>query len=99
MGRIKASSIEEVRLRVNLVDLISPYTPLKKRGSAYVGLSPFQNEKTPSFYVYPDKGFYHCFSSSQGGDLFKFIQVKENLSFPEAVEFIEKRFSINLEYE
>ena len=99
MGRIKASSIEEVRLRVNLVDLISPYTPLKKRGSAYVGLSPFQNEKTPSFYVYPDKGFYHCFSSSQGGDLFKFIQVKENLSFPEAVEFIAKRFSINLEYE
>lgn len=99
MGRIKASSIEEVRARVNLVDLISPYTPLKKRGSAYIGLSPFQNEKTPSFYVYPDKGFYHCFSSSQGGDLFKFIQVKENLSFPEAVEFIAKRFSINLEYE
>ena len=99
MGRIKASSIEEVRSRVNLVDLISPYTPLKKRGSAYIGLSPFQNEKTPSFYVYPEKGFYHCFSSSQGGDLFKFIQVKENLSFPEAVEYIAKRFSITLEYE
>ncbi|MBQ6534330.1 MAG: DNA primase [Opitutales bacterium] len=99
MPKIKQSSIEEVRARVSLVDLISPYTPLKKSGAAYKGLSPFASEKTPSFFVYPDKGFYYCFSTSQGGDLFKFIQVKENMSFPEAVEFIAQRFSIPLEYE
>ncbi len=99
MARIKASSIEEVRSRVNIVDLISAYTPLKKSGASYKGLSPFTNEKTPSFFVYPDKGFYYCFSTSQGGDLFKFVQIKENLTFPEAVEFIAKRFSITLEYE
>ncbi len=99
MARIKASSIEEVRSRVSLVDFISAYTPLKKSGASYKGLSPFTNEKTPSFFVYPDKGFYYCFSTSQGGDLFKFAQIKENLTFPEAVEFIAQRFSINLEYE
>jgi len=99
MARIKASSIEEVRARVSLYDVVSAYVNLKKSGSSYKGLSPFTNEKTPSFFVYPDKGFYYCFSTSQGGDLFKFVQVKENLTFPEAVEFIANRFSVQLEYE
>ena len=99
MARITASSVEEVRNRVNVYDLISGYVALKKSGSSYRGLSPFSAEKTPSFYVYPDKGFYYCFSTSQGGDIFKFVQVKENLTFPEAVEFIANRFSIKLEFE
>ena len=72
---------------------------LRKAGSSYKGLSPFATEKTPSFFVYPDKGFYYCFSTSQGGDIFKFVQTKENLSFPEAVEFIANKFSVKLEYE
>ncbi len=99
MPMISQASIEELRSRVNIYDLVSQYVSLKKSGSQYKGLSPFTTEKTPSFYVYPDKGFYYCFSTSQGGDLFKFVQVKENLSFPEAVEFIANRFSIKLEYE
>ena len=99
MGRIKQSSIEEVRSRVGLADLISNYVSLKKSGSAYRGLSPFSHEKTPSFFVYPDKGFYYCFSTSQGGDIFKFVMAKENLNFPEAVEFIAKKYAITLEYE
>lgn len=99
MARIKQSSIEEVRARVDLADFISNYVSLKKSGAAFKGLSPFAHEKTPSFYVYPEKGFYYCFSTSQGGDLFKFAMTKENLNFPEAVEFIAKRYSINLEYE
>ena len=99
MARIKQSSIEEVRARVNLADFISNYVALKKSGSALKGLSPFTHEKTPSFFVYPEKGFYYCFSTSQGGDLFKFAMVKENLNFPEAVEFIAKKYAINLEYE
>ncbi len=99
MARISQTSIEELRSRVNIYDLVSQYVSLKKSGSAYKGLSPFTNEKTPSFFVYPDKGFYYCFSTSQGGDLFKFVQVKENLSYREAVEFIANRFSVKLEYE
>ncbi len=99
MARISQASIEELRSRVNIYDLVSQYVSLKKSGSAYKGLSPFTTEKTPSFFVYPDKGFYYCFSTSQGGDLFKFVQVKENLNYREAVEFIANRFSFKLEYE
>lgn len=99
MPIIKASSVEEVRTRVSVYDIVSRYVSLKKVGANFRGLSPFKNEKTPSFYVYPDKNFYYCFSTSQGGDIFKFIQVKENLSFGEAIEFIADRFGINLEYE
>lgn len=99
MARIKQSSIEDVRARVSLADFISNYVNLKKSGSALKGLSPFTHEKTPSFFVYPEKGFYYCFSTSQGGDLFKFAMIKENLNFPEAVEFIAKKYGITLEYE
>lgn len=99
MPRIKKSCIEEIKARVSVYDVVSAYVNLKKSGSAYKGLSPFANEKTPSFFVYPDKGFYYCFSTSQGGDIFEFIKIKENLSFYEAVEFIANRFSIKLEYE
>lgn len=99
MPRIKDSSIDEVRNRVNIYDLVSLYVSLKKSGASFKGLSPFTSEKTPSFFVYPDKNFYYCFSTSQGGDIFKFVQVKEGMSFPEAVEFIANRFSITLEYE
>ena len=99
MPRIKDSSIDELRNRVNIYDLVSLYVSLKKSGSSYRGLSPFSSEKTPSFFVYPDKGFYYCFSTSQGGDIFKFVQVKEGMTFPEAAEFIANRFSIPLEYD
>lgn len=99
MPFIKKSSIEEVRARVNIYDIVSRYVNLRKCGSSYKGLSPFTNEKTPSFFVYPDKNFYYCFSTSQGGDIFQFIKIKENLNFNEAVEFIADRFSIPLQYE
>ena len=78
MPKIKASSIEELKARVNIYDVVSAYVSLKKSGSSYKGLSPFTTEKTPSFFVYPDKGFYYCFSTSQGGDIFEFIKIKED---------------------
>ncbi len=99
MPLIKSSSIEEIRDRVPIEDLVGRYVHLKKTGSSYRGLSPFKNEKTPSFYVYPEKKFYYCFSTSQGGDVFKFLQVKEGLSFYEAAEFLAERYGIKLEYE
>lgn len=99
MPKIKDSCIEDIRNRVNIYDLVSQYVSLKRSGAHFKGLSPFTVEKTPSFFVYPDRGFYYCFSTSQGGDIFKFVQTKESLNFPEAVEFIANRFGIAIEYE
>lgn len=99
MPFIARQSIEEVRNRVNILDVVSSYTQLKRSGSRYSGLSPFTEEKTPSFFVDPDKSLYYCFSTSQGGDLFKFVQAMENLDFQEAVENLAARFGIELQYE
>ena len=99
MPFIARQSIEEVRNRVDILDVVSSYTQLKRSGSRYSGLSPFTQEKTPSFFVDPDKALYYCFSTSQGGDLFKFVQTMENLSFQEAVENLAARYSIPLQYE
>lgn len=99
MPRIAQRSIETLKHQVNLVDVVSPYVQLKRAGKSWKGLSPFTQEKTPSFYVHPDRGFYKCFSSGEGGDLFSFVMKQENLEFIEAVEFIAQKFNINLEYE
>ena len=85
--------------QVNLVDVVSPYVQLKRAGRSWKGLSPFTQEKTPSFYVHPDRGFFKCFSTGEGGDLFSFVMKMENLEFIEAVEFLARKFNINLEYE
>jgi DNA primase len=76
--------VEDIKDRVDLYDLISPYVQLKKSGAKWVGLSPFNQEKTPSFYVDSNKGFFHCFSSGEKGDAISFVQKVENLTFPEA---------------
>lgn len=99
MPRVTQNSIEALKQQVNLVDVVSPYVQLKRAGRSWKGLSPFTQEKTPSFYVHPDRGFYKCFSTGEGGDLFSFVMKQENLEFPEAIEFIAKRFNITLEYE
>ncbi|MEJ6622688.1 MAG: CHC2 zinc finger domain-containing protein, partial [Opitutae bacterium] len=90
--------VEELKDRVDLYDLISPYVQLKKSGAKWVGLSPFNQEKTPSFYVDSVKGFFHCFSSGEKGDALSFVQKIENLTFPEAIEFLANRFGIPIRY-
>lgn len=96
---IKRSSIENLKSRVNIVELAGRVTALTKRGHSYVGLSPFVSEKTPSFFVEPDKNVFYCFASNQGGDAITFVQMTEHLDFYEAVETIAERFNIALEYE
>ncbi len=98
MARITQQSIEKIKHQVNLLDVVSPYVELKRSGSSWKGLSPFTQEKTPSFYVHPDRGFYKCFSTGEGGDCFTFIMKLENLEFLEAIEFLAKKFNIALEY-
>ncbi|MDP0497054.1 MAG: DNA primase [Verrucomicrobiota bacterium JB024] len=99
MPRVKRSSIENLRQRVSLLDVVAPYTQMKRAGAQFRGLSPFNPEKTPSFYVHPEKNVFMDYSSGNAGDLFRFVQLKENLEFGEAVELLAQRFSVQLEYE
>lgn len=99
MPKIKRSSIEAIRHQVNLVDVAGAYTQMKRAGSQWRGLSPFGAEKTPSFFVHPEKNVFMDYSSGNAGDLFRFVQLKENLNFHEAVEMLASRFNIPLEYE
>ena len=78
--------LDEIRARLSVSSVVGKHVKLVRRGREYVGLSPFSNEKTPSFTVNDEKGFYHCFSSGEHGDIFKFLMKTQNLSFPEAVE-------------
>lgn len=99
MPLIKRSCIDEIKGRVNIYDVVTPYVNLKKTGANWRGLSPFNPEKTPSFYVLPEKNIFKCFSSGHAGDVFRFVELVENLNFQEAVESIASRFGINLDYE
>ena len=80
------SFLDEIRARLPVSQVVSRRVPLKRAGREWKGLSPFNKEKTPSFTVNDQKGFYHCFSSSKHGDIFTFLMETEGLSFPEAVE-------------
>ena len=88
--------IEEVRSRNDIVDLISTYVSLKKKGSSYFGLCPFHNEKSPSFSVSRDKQMYYCFGCGAGGNIYTFLMEYENFSFPEAVRFLAERSGMEL---
>jgi DNA primase len=88
--------IDDLRLQANIVQVVQEYVSLKKAGRTYKGLCPFHGEKTPSFTVDPDKGFFHCFGCNRGGDVFKFIELQESLSFPEAVKLVASKFGVSL---
>jgi len=78
--------LEEIKLRLKVSTVVSKTVSLKKRGKEYVGLSPFKNEKTPSFTVNDEKEFYHCFATSEHGNIFDFVMKTQNLRFGEAVK-------------
>jgi DNA primase len=86
--------INEIRTRADIVAVIGQHVQLKKAGRSFKGLCPFHNEKTPSFQVMPDKGFFNCFGCQKSGDIFKFVMEIEGKSFVEAVEQLGARFNI-----
>ena len=88
--------VEEVRMRNDIVDVISSYVKLQKRGSTYFGLCPFHNEKTPSFSVTPSKQMYSCFGCGAGGNVITFLMEYENFTFPEALAYLAERAGIEL---
>jgi DNA primase len=92
-------TIEEIRSRVDLVELIGEYVELKKSGTSYKGLCPFHGEKTPSFHVQPLKQIFHCFGCHKGGNCFTFLIGVEGLNFPEAVKKLAARVGVVIEEE
>lgn len=88
--------VEEVRTRNDIVDVISGYVKLQRKGSSYFGLCPFHNEKSPSFSVSPGKQMYYCFGCGAGGNVLTFIMEYENYSFPEALKLLADRAGVNL---
>ncbi|MEJ2104689.1 MAG: DNA primase, partial [Ignavibacteriaceae bacterium] len=97
--RIPESKIEEIRESINIVDVISQYVQLRKRGKNYVGLCPFHSEKTPSFTVSDEKQIFHCFGCHTGGNVFKFLTEYHKISFVEAVQELAEQQGITIEFD
>ena len=87
---------EEIRSRLNIEDVIGEYVELKRAGRSYKGLSPFTGEKTPSFFVSPEKNIWHDFSSNKGGDVFAFVMEAEGMDFRQAMEFLARKAGVDL---
>ena len=100
MAKINEQDIDTLRERADVVDVISGYSKMKKSGGhTFKGLCPFHSEKTPSFTVDAARGLFYCFGCNEGGNIYHFIQKVENLSFPEAVEWLARRVGYDIRYE
>lgn len=93
-----ADTVQLIKEKLGIVEVVTPYVKLTKAGRYYKGLSPFNKEKTPSFFVNPERGTYYCFSSSQGGDLFTFIEKMEGVDFKGALKLLAEKAGVPLEY-
>jgi len=93
---IPEETIEEVRMRTDIVEVISEYVTLQRKGKNYWGLCPFHSEKTPSFTVTPEKQMFYCFGCNVGGNIFTFLMKKENWSFVESVKSLASRYGVSL---
>jgi DNA primase catalytic core len=91
--------LREIHARVDIANVIGEYVPLRKRGNDLVGLCPFHSEKTPSFHVHPDRGFFKCFGCGVGGDVITFVQKLENVAFGDAVRMLAAKAGVELEPE
>ncbi|MEW6064048.1 MAG: DNA primase [Bacillota bacterium] len=98
-GRIPDAVIEEIRQRSDIVEVVSRYLRLEKRGKNYLALCPFHQEKTPSFNINPEKQIFHCFGCGAGGNVFKFLMMVEGLSFPDAVKSLGAKAGIEISEE
>lgn len=96
MGLLPQTFIDDLRTRADIVQVVQDYVPLKKSGSTWKGLCPFHGEKTPSFQVNPDKGFFYCFGCQTGGDVFKFVELQEKIGFQDAVRLIARKFGMTV---
>jgi DNA primase len=94
MGLFPQAFIDDLKMQADILRVVGDVVSLRKTGATYKGLCPFHGEKTPSFHVNPDRGFFHCFGCGVGGDVFKFVELYEKASFPEAVRSLAARFGV-----
>ncbi len=92
-------TVQEIKEKLSILDVVQPYVKLTRAGKHWKGLSPFTKEKTPSFFVSPERGTYHCFSSGQGGDLFTFVEKMEGVDFKGALKILAEKAGVELRYE
>jgi DNA primase len=90
------TAVEQIKERLTIVEVVGAYVELHKAGKSYKGKSPFTHEKTPSFFVSPDRGVYFCFSSQKGGDMFTFIQEMEGVDFKGALKILAEKAHVEL---
>ena len=95
-GKIPDDTLQAIRERISIVEVVSGYVTLKKAGRNYLGLCPFHSEKTPSFTVNDERGLFHCFGCGAGGTVFTFVMRADRLEFPEAVEMLARRAGVAL---
>ena len=91
-----SDSVNQIKDRLDIVEVISAYVELHKAGRHYKGKSPFSDEKTPSFFISPDRGTYYCFSTNQGGDIFTFIEAMEGVDFKGALKILADKANVQL---
>lgn len=93
-----ADTVQRIKDKLGILEVIAPYVKLTKAGRYHKGLSPFNKEKTPSFFVNPERGTYYCFSSGQGGDMFTFIEKMEGVDFKGALKLLAEKAGVEIEY-
>ncbi|SVC84425.1 uncharacterized protein METZ01_LOCUS337279, partial [marine metagenome] len=94
--KFTSSFLDTIKSRILVSEIVGKKVKLRRRGREFIGLSPFKQEKTPSFTVNDDKGFYHCFSSGFHGDIFTFLMETEGFSFPEAVRILANQAGVKI---
>ncbi len=94
-----SDTVEKIKERLTIVDVVQPYVKLTRAGKYWKGLSPFTREKTPSFFVSPDRGLYHCFSTGKGGDMFTFVEEMERVDFKGALRILAEKAGVEIERE
>ena len=93
---IDRSTIDKVIAASNVKDVVAEFVKLRRSGQSYKGICPFHHEDTPSFYVWPQKGTWHCFGCGEGGDVISFLQKKQGFSYPETIKWLGERFGVEV---